>query len=496
MLEAYAVIRLPDPQSHIIESPTQPFSGGLGIGNIFINVAAAADSFIAWGGNPRARDRQLRDFWPTEPHFASALFSVVAQYVAFGFSLSGPPRMVGISQTMLNSVEFGQGPEALLTKALIDYLTQDNGAWIEIVRTDDEPAAPCVSLNHLDSARCLRTGMPATPVMYIDTAGHYHLLKWYNVIELTEFPSPIETAHGLQYSALTRILRSAQIARDVAIVKQEKAGGRFTRQIHFVSGVGTRIIEDAKVQKSVDADQKGLIRFMEPLVIGTVDPTSKVDVATIDLASIPEDYDEQKALQTYITLLAMAFGTDYQNLAPLPGGGLGSGSQSKVINMKSRGKGPGLFMRKLARAMNFHGVIPRTVTFKFGEQDAAEQMERTEVRKARAEEREIRVRSGEITTEVARQMAVDDGDLDERYLIMMREENATHEITVPSVERAEAVGEDDVKPGMPGPKEAPKSAPPAGAVDRPGNSNAKRPRNPATNQKRNPGGTPEGRARA
>lgn len=489
------MISLPDPPTRIIEEPpvtSQPM--GSTPANIIISVATAADSIAPWGVNPRTRDMQLRAFWPTEPYFSGGLFTVVAQYIAFNSTLTGPPRMVGIYEDMLNSVQFGQGMEQLLELFLIDMFTQDNGAFIEIVRTDNDPRAPCITLNHLDAYRCRRTGVAETPVAYTDSKGREHLLQWYQVLHMTEFPSPIEEAHGIQYCALTRILRAAQIMRDIAVVNQEKAAGRFTRQIHLVGGVQRSVIEDIVRQKQAEADAIGLTRFIQPVIVASLDPTARVSKETIDMASVPAEYDEQKAMETYLMLMAMVFGTDYQNFAPLPGGGLGSSSQSKVLNMKSRGKGPGKFMRKFSRAMNFHGILPRTVTFSFGEQDVAEQMERTELRKERALELEILIRAGVITTEVARQMAVDTGDLDARYLRMMHEENATHEVIVGTVDRVPR--DEPVEIGMPGPKEPPKAQLPAGAIDRPPNSNAERNRGPAANQKRVPGGSPEGGARA
>lgn len=485
-------ITIPNPATRIIEEPPEgslPMAGG--VSNLVISVATAADTITPWGMNPTQRDTDLRAFWPTETYFASALFSTIAQYVAFSWSLDGPPRSVGIAQTVLNNANFGEGWEGVMTPFLVDYFTQDNGAFLELVRTDDDPGSPVVTFNHLDAHRCQRTGRREEPVIYVDDNGRRHKLKWYQVMMLTEMPSPITEARGIQYSALTRILRFAQTMRDIAIVKQEKAGGRFTRQVHLVSGVQTRQIETAMQQKQAASETAGFFKYVQPLIMGSLDPTARVSLETINLASVPDDWDEEKSTRAYILALSIAFGIDYQSIAPLPGGGLGSASESKVLNMKSRGKGPGLFMRKIERLFNFHGVLPRTVSFKFGEQDAAEQMERTEVRKGRALLREIMIRSGEITTEVARQMALDEGDIDEHYIQMMREANATDTITVESTEKIDPVPAGHVEPGMPGPK-----APPGGAPARPPNSNAERPRSPATNQRRNPGGTPEGSDRA
>lgn len=480
-------VELPQPGSHVIRE----FDAGLlptgpSFGNLVISVASAADDIVPWG--TLGRDHQLRAFFPTEPYFSSGLFNTIAQYVAFGFTLEGPNRMVQHTQDMLNSCEGGKGWDSMMSPFLLDMFTQDNGGFLEAVRTDDDPRAPVITMNHLDSARCIRTGRRDTPVLYVDLFGKYHLLKWYNVIEVTEMPSAMQTARGMQYCVLTRMLRAAQIMRDISIVKHEKAAGRFTRQIHLVSGVQTKLINDAIEQKQSAADQAGLIRYIQPLVIASLDPTAKVSKETIDLASVPDEWDDLKAAQTYITLMAMAFGTDYQNFAPLPGGGLGSASQSKVMNMKSRGKGPGKFMKKMESIFNFHGVVARSIRFRYGDQDAAEEMEKTEVMKSFSEALEIQVRSGLITSDVGRQLLADKGYLPQDYLARMRTDNATEEVTVPSTDPADFYEPGKVKPGDPAPKEPPKAAA-AGAVDRPVNSNDKRPKNPATNQKRNPGGT-------
>lgn len=461
--------------------------------SLVLNMASAADSVMPWGLSPRQRDIQLRQFWPTENYLASAIYTAVSKYAGYGWTLEGPPRTVAAVQDTLQSSERGKGWVPLMSKFVLDLLTQDNGAFIEVVRQEDSPTSPVLSLNHLDSGRCYRTGRWEEPVIYQDIDGRFHALKWYQVIEHTEMPSPIEQARGLQYCAVTRILRAAQILRDISVLKNEKAAGRFTRAIHLVSGVQTRAIEDAIKTNHIAADAQGLVRYIQPVVLAALDPTAKVSKETIELASLPDDFNEELTMKWYVVSLAMALGQDYQDFAPLPGGGLGSGSESKTLLLKSRGKGPRMFMQQLQHVFNFHGIMPRSVEFRFGEQDLAEEHERAVLRKERAVEREIRIRSGEITPEVARQMAVDAGDLDPRYLVMMREENATDEITVTSTERADRTEDDDVKPGEAAPKtladlKGPAPTAAGNGPQRPENSNDKIAKAPSQSQKVNPGG--------
>lgn len=56
---------------------------------------------------------------------------------------------------------------------------------------------------------------------------------------------------------------------------------------------------------------------------------------------------------------------------------MGSSQQSSVLAQKGRAKGPALFMSTIEQIMNFHGVMPSTVSFNYQEQDDAENEART-----------------------------------------------------------------------------------------------------------------------
>lgn len=429
------VIANPPPELESVVK--QPYNGTLvpvDFNEYVINLAHVADDIPAWGSAPAERDRKLREFWITEPILAGAIFTTIARYAAFGWSLQGPPRMVSMVERVLHGVEFGQGWLQFILKVLIDLLTQDNGAFIEVIRASDSPTAPVVSLKHLDANRCIRTGRALEPVIYRDIHNNAHIMKWYQIAMLTECPSPIEFARGMQYCTVTRILKASQIVRDIRTYEREKVSGRFNRQIHLVSGVTMNTINDALRAHNLQADAQGLLRYIQPAVIAALDPTKSVSVATIELASLPDGFKKDEQFKWYITELALAFGADYQDFAPLPGGNLGSAQQSETLHLKSRGKGPRLFMSMLEHAMNFHGLLPQNVKFEFGDQDVAEDMQHARLRLNRAQERAARIQSLELTPQVARQIAVDMGDLDARYLSQFGEDDITPTGTGPEDE--------------------------------------------------------------
>lgn len=417
-------------------------------GDLIISIAAIADEFPAWGTQPAVRDRKLREFWPTEPIVASALTSMAAKYAAFGWKIQGPKRTAQIVQRILHNVDFGEGWTNFILKIAIDLFSQDNGAFIEIERTRNDPDAPVIGLNHLDSSRCYRTGRREEPVIYYDLNGIHHTLRWYHVITLSEMPSPIEIARGRQYCAVTRLLKAAQIMRDIEQYKREKISGRFNRAIHIVGGVARRTLDEALLAQSEQASNEGLTRYIQPLIVAALDPNASVTKQTIEMASLPDGFDEEVAMRWYINQLALAFLTDYQDFAPLPAGNLGTSQQSQILHTKSRGKGPALFMAMIENKFNFHGVLPSNCRFTFGEKDTEQDSIYLDLRVKRGQDRAARIASGEIDAKIARQIAQDDGDLLEEYLQDLNERNIVPETQVTS--GANPLEADDKVPAISG----------------------------------------------
>jgi hypothetical protein len=148
-------------------------------------------------------------------------------------------------------------------------------------------------------------------------------------------------------------------------------------------------------------------------------------VATLELASLPDNFDAEKMFKLYLTVLSMGLLTDYQELAPLPGGGLGTSQQSHILSMKAQGKGSRLFMKLLEHRFNFLGVMPRNVTFRFEEQDLDAEEQEAQIKKLRAEARKLQGESGELDPAGLRQLAVDANDIPKELQDAMDERDVT-----------------------------------------------------------------------
>lgn len=398
--------------------------------SLVVQLATVADDLEPWGRNQRWRDIQLRSFWRTEPVLASAIYNVVIRNSAFSWRLEGPPRTVKATQAMLHRADQGNGWLSFAIKLGVDIYTQDNGAFIELIRATSSKNSPVIGIGNLDSGRCRRTGRRDKPVIYQDRQGALHWMEAHQVISVAEFPSPIETMYGSQMCAVSRILRAAQLLRDVSVFRREKVAGRNPHAIHLVSGIQRSEIEDAIEGHTDQQDNAGFARYMKPVILATLDPTATVDVKTLEIATLPDNFDEDVLMRWYINQLAIGFGADYQDFAPLPGRGLGSSTQALVLHEKARGKGPALFMKTMEHLFNFHGVIPGNVTFRYDEQDLAEEMEKAEIEERRAKTRQVYVDSGVLDTAAVRQDMLDKEELSqEEFDRLQAAEDSTGDVT-------------------------------------------------------------------
>lgn len=475
--------------------------GAAGGSSLVVRFATAGDDTPAWW-SPQ-RDKFLANFWPTEDVLAGALYSVMSRNAAFRYEFNGPPKDVAAAQRLFALADLGGGWQTFISKLTLDLLTLDNGAALEVIRPAraktkdgtlraakgldvngnmtwgvlgrdnawkaidgedyqimDVPEDLPVGLAHLDGLRVERTGDADYPAIYFDARGVGHRLSYWQVVLLEDMPSPREEMKGVGWSAVSRALRSAQILRDITTYQREKVSGRFVRAVHLTNADADSIQEQIE-QSQADASNRGLMRYIQPLVVSTLDPNVTPAIVTLDLASLPDGFNAEENFRRYIGTLALALGVDYGFLAPLPGGGLGTATQTETMDRQSRGKSSRLFMQLLTHRFNYGGVLPESVTLEFKQADPAEEAARDAGKASRAATRAARIASGEITPQVARQIAQDEGDLDPQYLTMMQEADVSPKVTVDDVQPAD---EDVAVPAAAITQPAPDAPPaPAGA---------------------------------
>lgn len=387
---------------------------------ITIRIAALADQLVArpWGD----RDKELSNFWPTEPILAGAVYSMVAKVAALDFRLRGQPKTRQRYRNLLLSADLGSGWVNFVCKVVLELLTQDNGAFIELLRPKGaSPRSPVRGIAHVDSQRCERTGILLEPVHYRPDAGllrgpHRDVtpdgmipFKWYEIVTMSDLPSPREEHKGRGLCAVSRILRAAQTLRDIGIYKRQKIAGKRPPAMIFVQGLRRNSIKAAIDEALAEQQAEGRTVYTSPIIMASPDAGQPLDIKMIELGGLPDGYDEDVTLKWYIAQLALAFGVDYTEFAPLPGGNLGSATQTTEMAARARGKGPGVLLQQLEFAINWW-ILPKGLEFQFASTDPSAEAQRVEMSLQRAKERQIRVSTQEITSEQALQLAIQEGD--------------------------------------------------------------------------------------
>lgn len=401
-------VEVPEPEAAISGV------GGSSYGGLLWYAGGYADAIPPWGTAPSLRDAQLRRFFAGGEPFSTAAFAAVtSKYSALKWKLEGDERTTRAYDEILRNANWGRGWTDFVSKLVWDLLTQDKGAFIEIVREQDSPLSPCIGIKTLDSAYCWHTGNPEIPVIYLDRrSGKYHRLKWYQVWSLLELPIHHEQFSGLQMSAGTRVLKASQIFKNVLTYIDEKTGGRHTKAIHIVSGPSKKDMEQAMQAQQAASDARLLERYMQPVIVAMMDPSATPQIATLELSALPEGWDMDQQMTMYLTVLALALSTDYGELAPLPGSGLGTATQSEVMDRKSKEKGVGLFQTLMTELINTM-VLPANVKFSYDEDTSDGAAKEAQVKSLRAATRAAQIESGEIDVAAAREMAIEEGDISE-----------------------------------------------------------------------------------
>lgn len=431
-----------------------PMSVGDGGWGILAFAGTVGDEIPQWGTLIQRRDAMLRNFIVSEPFCAGAFASVIARYAAFSWTLNGGgPRTTAACQDMLLSANFGGGWADFISEITMDYLTSDKGAFVELIRTADRPDAPVIGLHALNSLQCWSTGNPEVPVIFWDQlSGQYHRLQWYQVHHLREIPmsSPLMNrarVFRLQMCALSRVLLHVKAFRSILEYLDEKTSGRHHKAIHVVAGISRNELQDALTKQENAADARQLLRYIQPVVVTALDPGATPKVATLELSTLPDGFDIEKTWRMYISCLALGLLTDYQDLAPLPGGNLGTSSQSIMLDKKAKAKGAGLFRKQITHMMN-RVVLPAGVEFEFDEQDLDEDQAAALARETRAKGRSLMKATGEVDDLGARQIALDDGDISAELFEAMQQRDLTEQ-AIRDDEREKVIREQIMQRGRP-----------------------------------------------
>jgi len=366
----------------------------------------------------KARDAALSKIWRGNNHLATAIYNTQAKLVGI------PPRVVARDPSNSDHVQqaeeltyilqvtpdFGKSWVYSYSKFVLDYLTSDNGAFFEVIGFG-EPDGPIVgmpiSIRHLDSYRCTRTGNAEFPVLYRGEDGKQYKLHNTRVIYMSQMPSPKAEMHGIGFCSVSRCVEIARTLEDMVRYKQEKLGSRPANQILVGKGITAEQIFTAIARQQEEADNQGLLRYARTVAIGS--DNEHIGLEKIDLNELGP-FDETDSTNLSMYAIASAMGMDADEIWPTLGSG-GSKVDSNIRRMRSRGRLPAQLTSELATQFTYK-YLPPHLEMVFDFHDDEEDQQRAVIRDIRGRNRERDLTTGSIHIRTARLRMLTDGDVD------------------------------------------------------------------------------------
>lgn len=332
----------------------------------------------------RRRDALLRGTLEMDAMWAAAINKAVTKQVALGW-------MVDDAKDIKTRAAFAQDLIALydgdfesgVQRGLQDYLTTDNGQWVEVIRASKGPASRVTGLAHLDSLRITRTGDPEIPAVYTTLLGRDKPLYAHQVINLTALPSPAVDLRGVGLCAASVAWATICKMQAIETYFSEKVTGRRHLAIHLIRGINADQLRKALAVAENDEQQKGHVFFRGAVMIPGMDSEGEISVTTIPIAEIPDGFNIEQERARADNLYANAIGIFVGEIRPLSGQGLGNGQQARVLEEAAEGVGLSAWRKQWATALT--RILPRTTTFRWTTNDLGDQLRTAKKNKATVE---------------------------------------------------------------------------------------------------------------
>jgi len=228
--------------------------------------------------------------------------------------------------------------------------------------------------------------------------------------------------YGVGFSAVSRCINIAQNLTDIGRYKQEKLGSRPKRGFIAIEGSAGHEREAKTVSKALSLadeamDNSGFTRYSTTPVVSI-----KGTANLIDLASLPDGFNELESIQLGMSVLALAFGVDVRQLAFAIGVAGQTKADAEIQHLKMRGKGPGFILQQVTQQIEAK-FLPPHLKLVFDYQDEEQDKLSAEIRRTRSERRVDDLGSGVTDIRTEREIMLTEGELTEAQFIALELED-------------------------------------------------------------------------
>jgi hypothetical protein len=354
-----------------------------------------------------------------ESLWAQSVATAVTKGAAWGWEASGEValRRKRLQELLLYAtagVWVGWVP--FVSAHLRSYLLTGR-AIVEIERERSGYGSRVTGIHHLNPLRCRFTDDPRRPVEYIDRKGVVHRLEWWQVMMFGDNVDPTEGDMAQVSSAAERAyLNGITTMEAIHVYLYEKITGSKATSIEFIQGVTEKTLSDMIASNEAEQNGRGALMY-KGIIAVPIPGDIPVQRVSIPLAEMPDGFQFQEVRDNALVGYAAALQMDVNDLDPriAQRTGLGTGAQSTILDEKTRGKGLAAWREDFTQQIH-RLVAGSATTFAWSEDSTDDELKTEQLAMARQNRFKLMVEAGLLTTEQAKNMSVDAGDMPREYL--------------------------------------------------------------------------------
>lgn len=232
------------------------------------------------------------------------------------------------------------------------------------------------SIQHLDSVRLVKTGLPDMRWRYYPELGYPVSLPDDNIIQITSVQSPRDRYRGFGYCALSRILDAKNLMVGYLNYYRQEIGDLPPELIAIINGMSGTDFQDLLNKYKTDKKTAGLDEYGKIMWLGSDDPMTPVDIKLTSLINHTKSFDYKSMVEWWVKVLALNVGEDVGEFWLLQRG------ESKTVQsiqaMKAKAKGVARYLQEKERKYNMK-ILPFGVRFVYDNPDDEADRMRAEI---------------------------------------------------------------------------------------------------------------------
>lgn len=388
------------------------------IGQLF---APAAPEISPWWS--RQRDVELRAFWQDGQQASGIMYRAQNKIASIPFKVEARDKSISAHVKQAQSIHeritqnsgFMEGFNSVMLKFVQDYLSQDNGAFIQLLG-DGNPVGPIegpvFGLRHLDAARCQRTGHPVYPVVYMGDDGRRYKFHQARILHIAQMPSPRAEMFGVGYCSISRSYRILENLQHIVNYKDEKMGAKAAAKLLVGTGITGLDIIKAMAASEAMMESLGIKNLMKTTAVGSTTGEMKIDA--VDLNTL-DPFDESATFTFASYALALAWGLEFNELIPLE-----TGRMSDIASLqRARSMLPQSYKDAMEQQMNIK-LVPPHLKVSFDYQDDLSDQQRAIIEDITSRNYSRQIDSGYTTPLVVQENLCERGYVSEAQLNNMK----------------------------------------------------------------------------